>query len=232
LQALGGILNIKWVHNGIVTTGPYCTAQGLVAQIGELGVALILLLLAVHTFVSIVFQVGLKARGVAFGLVCLSFVFITLWVAIGAGIHKNYETPTPYWCWISPQFPGDRMAGETIWMWISILASIILYIPLYFWAEGFLSFDDGYKVHWRKSYQRVEYARRRSALRLLLYPISYSLMILPLTASELSHHHVPLAFTFFATSIFYLSGAVNVVLFLMIRPRLLLFPRPNQLDGQ
>ncbi|KAF8504697.1 hypothetical protein F5888DRAFT_1657772, partial [Russula emetica] len=27
LQAIDGILNIKWVHNGIVTTGPYCTAH-------------------------------------------------------------------------------------------------------------------------------------------------------------------------------------------------------------
>ena len=40
-------------------------------------------------------QVGLKARGVALSLVCLVCVFITLWVAIGAGIHNNYETPTP-----------------------------------------------------------------------------------------------------------------------------------------
>ena len=52
-------------------------------------------LLAVHTFVSVVLQVGLKARGIAFGMVCLASVFITLWIAIGAGIHKNYETPTP-----------------------------------------------------------------------------------------------------------------------------------------
>jgi hypothetical protein len=43
LQSIGGILNIRWAHNGIVTTGHYCTAQGLVEQIGELGVALITL---------------------------------------------------------------------------------------------------------------------------------------------------------------------------------------------
>ena len=40
-------------------------------------------------------QVGLNARGVALGLVCLACVFITLWVAIGAALHNNYETPTP-----------------------------------------------------------------------------------------------------------------------------------------
>jgi hypothetical protein len=43
LQAIGGVLNIRWAHNGIVTTGYYCTAQGIVEQIGELGVALIIL---------------------------------------------------------------------------------------------------------------------------------------------------------------------------------------------
>jgi hypothetical protein len=31
---------------------------------------------------------------------------------------------------------------------------------------------------------------------------------------------------------FYLSGVINVLLLLIVRPRLLLFPRPNELDGQ
>jgi hypothetical protein len=31
---------------------------------------------------------------------------------------------------------------------------------------------------------------------------------------------------------FYLSGAINVLLFLIIKPGLLLFPRPRQLDEQ
>jgi hypothetical protein len=40
---MGGVLDIKWAHNGIVTSGHYCTAQGIIQQIGELGVALITL---------------------------------------------------------------------------------------------------------------------------------------------------------------------------------------------
>ena len=43
LQAIGGILNIRWAHDGIITRGPYCTAQGIVKQMGALGVALITL---------------------------------------------------------------------------------------------------------------------------------------------------------------------------------------------
>jgi len=229
VQAAGGILNIRWAHNGIVTTGPYCTAQGIVEQVGELGVALIILLLAIHTFVAAVLQVGLKARGVALSLVCLACVFITLWVAIGPDIHRNYETPTPYWCWISPQFPRERFGGETIWMWIALFASAILYIPLYFWAEGFWSVDERYRFHWRDPDLRVGYTQRRATLRILLYPLAYSLVILPLTIArnvQFRLHNVPSAVTFSVVSFFNLSGAINVLLCLIVRPRLLLFPRP------
>ena len=41
-------------------------------------------------------QVGLHARGVAFGMVCLACLFIMLSIGISWGINKgNYDTPTP-----------------------------------------------------------------------------------------------------------------------------------------
>jgi hypothetical protein len=46
---------------------------------------------------------------------------------------------------------------------------------------------------------------------------------------QFGHHNVPSAVTFFGVSIFYLSGVINVVLFLIARPQLLLFPRPEEL---
>jgi hypothetical protein len=42
-QALGSAFDLRWAHDGIVTTGHFCTTQGIVQQIGELGVALITL---------------------------------------------------------------------------------------------------------------------------------------------------------------------------------------------
>jgi len=53
-------------------------------------------------------------------------------------------------------------------MWIALFASIILYIPLYFWVEGFWSFDEGYRFHWWSPDERVEYTQRRATLRMLL----------------------------------------------------------------
>jgi hypothetical protein len=43
VEALCGILNVRWANNGIVTAGSYCTAQGIVQQIGDVGVGLITL---------------------------------------------------------------------------------------------------------------------------------------------------------------------------------------------
>jgi len=233
LQAIDGILNARWAHNGIVTTGPFCTAQGIISQFGEVGVALITLLLTVHTFIAAVWEVGLKARGIAFGLVCLTCVFLVLWVAIGPDIHKHYETPTPYWCWISPKFPGERLGGEYIWLWIALFASAILNIPLYFWAEGFWSVENGYNFYRVDPDKRVRYPKRRAVLGMLLYPAAYSIVVLPLTIARwllFSGHHVSSAGTFFAISIFYLSGAINVVLFVFTRPELLLLHRPKKRD--
>ena len=63
------------------------------------------------------------------------------------------------------------------------------------------------------------------------YPIAYSFVVLPLSVArwlQFSNHiHVPSAATFFGVSMFNLSGAVNVLLFLIVRPELLLFTRPE-----
>jgi hypothetical protein len=211
LQAMGGILDVRWAHNGIVTTGSYCTAQGIIQQIGELGVALITLILTIHTFVVVIWSVGSRARYFAFGIVALATLFVALWVGLGNGLHKNFETPTPYWCWVGPANKGERLGGEYVWLWIALFASVILNIPLYIWAKDRLSVQ-------------LE--------RLLFYPLAYSIIVLPISITRWSmfshpNKNVPSAAAFFSVSIFNLSGAINVLLFLIFRPQLLLFTPPE-----
>jgi hypothetical protein len=95
------------------------------------------------------------ARLVDFGVVVLTYLFIALWVVIANLKYRNYDTPTPvhisrfchhrvlpltlfgkYWCWISPEYSHERIAGEYLWFWITLFASVIVYIPLYFWAKS------------------------------------------------------------------------------------------------
>ncbi|KAN0138425.1 hypothetical protein V8E53_003888 [Lactarius tabidus] len=232
LQAMGGILDVRWAHNGIVTIGPYRTAQGIIQQIGELGVALITLILTAHTFVVTLWKVGIGARHFAFGIVALATLYVALWVSIGNGIHKHYETPTPYWCWVGPAYKGERLAGEYVWLWTPLFASVIMYIPLYFWTKGRLSIDPEKWYKFRLSSESESddgYQMRRAALGMLFYPLAYSLVVLPLTIARWSlfnHKKVSSAATFFGVSVFNLSGAINVILFLIVRPQLLLFSPP------
>ncbi len=52
-------------------------------------------ILATHTFTLALWRVGTEARGFAFGIVALTWLFAGLWVGIGNGIHKDYEQPSP-----------------------------------------------------------------------------------------------------------------------------------------
>jgi hypothetical protein len=52
-------------------------------------------IIAVHTFVVALWDVGSRARHFAFGMVALTSLFVALWVGIGNGIHKNLAAPTP-----------------------------------------------------------------------------------------------------------------------------------------
>jgi hypothetical protein len=67
------------------------------------------------------------------------------------------------------------------------------------------------------------------AQNLASYPLAYSLVVLPLSIARwslFSHRNVSSAATFFGVSMFNLSGAINVLLLLVVRPRLLLFVPP------
>ncbi|KAH9061349.1 hypothetical protein EDB87DRAFT_1560305 [Lactarius vividus] len=236
LQALGGILDVRWAHDGIVTAGSYCRAQGVIQQSGELGVALITLIITVHTFVVALWNVKIiEARRFAFVIVALASLFVVLWVGIGNGIHKDFEAPTPYWCWIGDNYSAERLAGEYIWLWIALSASVIMYIPLYFWANGRLSVDPKKRYKFRLSECDDGYTQRRYALGMLSYPLAYFVVVLPISIVrwiEFRNKKIPpSAATFFTVSMFNLSGAINVLLFLIVRRELLLFSSPEEHSG-
>jgi len=112
---------------------------------------------------------------------------------------------------------------------VALFASVLFYPPLYFWAKGRLSVDEEkwYKFH-RKSDQAIEY--RRAALGMLLYPVTYSFIVLPLSVARWDNSASSAA-TFFGVTMFNLSGAINVFLFLTLKPDLLLFSRRDELEG-
>ena len=79
------------------------------------------------------------------------------------------------WCFISPHYQAERLAGTWVFMWLALFASVLFYIPLYFWKEGRLSVDENtwykFKFYKHKPHnfkQGAEYAHRRAAWGMLL----------------------------------------------------------------
>ncbi|KAJ7188935.1 hypothetical protein C8R46DRAFT_877398 [Mycena filopes] len=238
VQALGGVMDIQWVHTGVVILGPFCTAQGVVEQLGETTAAMTTLLIALFTFAGVWFRSG--STTVATMLVILVWLFVVLIIAIGNATHRGaFESPVPYWCWIGQQYLGYRLAGEYIWFWITLAVSILVYITLFLWARGNIQISDTawwrFSVHRRSSSAKMdaaERARRRRSYAMIAYPACYCLLLIPLSivrwvefAQERGGraNTIPAAATFAVSSVYRLSGALNVLLLLSTKPNSMLF---------
>ncbi|KAI0314284.1 hypothetical protein OF83DRAFT_1064113 [Amylostereum chailletii] len=238
VQAMGNVLDVRWVNIGKVFTGSYCNAQGIIQQFGELGVALSTLVITIHTFNSVFWRKGIHSRRIAYIVIATVWTFVALWVGIGSGVNDSedapYFTPTPYWCWISPRYSGERIGGEYLWLWAALFSSVLVYIPLYFWSQGMLSVDARrwwrFRVHRPLEVQDLE-GRRRRAYTILAYPFAYSVVVLPLSVVRFTDFglaargegNLPSIATFIVAFLYSLSGAVNVLLLVFTRPNLLLF---------
>lgn len=236
IQALGAVMDIKWVNEGKVYTGGYCTAQGVAQQLGEPGVAIATLIIAIHTFVVVLWG-KLKHRLLfAYIVVGCSWLFVILSTAISVSIHTSksqyYDTPTPYWCWIGANYNAERVGGEYFWLWLTLFVSVLLYVPLCFWARGNISVDPRYwwiiRVHKRSDMVSIDPdGWRRRSLGMIAYPLVYIVVVLPLSivrwASGFgsSTRHMSDVATFTTITIYSLSGIINVVLFLSTRSDLL-----------
>lgn len=240
LQAMGAVLDVKWVNEGKVYTGGYCTAQGIVQQLGETGVAMATLTIAIHTFIVVLWGKLKHQLVVAYVVVTFIWLYVILFVSISVSVHTRdstyYETPTPYWCWIGDghRFNAERIAGEYIWLWITLFGSILAYIPLFFWARGNItvSLEHWWHIRFHSNKENVQGidpdGRKRRSLGMIAYPLVYSVIVLPLsvvrwiTGFGSGARHMPSAATFIVIFIYNLSGVLNAILFLLTRTDLLL----------
>ncbi|KAJ7105417.1 hypothetical protein C8R43DRAFT_1046810 [Mycena crocata] len=239
IQAVGAVMDVHWVHDGKVAVGAFCTAQGVVQQLGETSVAITTLMITLFTFAGVWFRKGLGATSLATGLVGLAWLFVILMIAIGNGLHRGehnlYEAPTPYWCWIGQGFLGLRLAGEYVWFWITLGVSAAAYLTLFLWARGNITVSE--TTWWRCSVHRssadaADRGRRRNSYAMIAYPACYCVLVLPLSVVRWigfvqerggGTNNIPSAATFAVISLYGLSGALNVALLLNTRPNSVLF---------
>ncbi|KAG8941710.1 hypothetical protein FRC04_004123 [Tulasnella sp. 424] len=205
-------------------------------------------------------------------VVACIWIFLLLFVVIGYVVHKGAENrggtpyfgPTPFWCWIGSHYLGERIAGEYFWLWFCAFTSIVLYPFLFFMLRGNIDVDpDNWRrisFHHRSQDRifgnlsspthggrdaeaiRADRARNKEAMKMFWYPISYTILVGPLSinrwrssfkpSSNAGVEKLSIVPTSVVLFIFGLSGLCNVLLFLLTRPNLLLFNVRRRLREQ
>ncbi|KAJ7500658.1 hypothetical protein B0H11DRAFT_1800569 [Mycena galericulata] len=229
IQSSASILNAKWIHDMAVEIGTLCVVQGALKQISDVGLAFWTFIIALHTF-------------------CLVFLGITprpyvVWMTLiggwsGIGIlamtgpalldiaHRGpFYSISGYWCWINPDYVDERTTLDYMFMFMAGTFSFVLYTLVFFRMRGNIVVT-GTRVTFRKTAssewvgQHVESRTMSVARKMLLYPVAYTIVILPIAAarfSEWAGNDVPFEVTIFCDMVFLLSGIVNVTLFTTTR---------------
>jgi len=202
--------------------------------------------IAVYTFAIVWWRMEQRSLLFAWSVVGVIWTYNILFITLMAWRY-HWDAlfhPTPFWCWIGKYYIVQRLFAEYLWMWSALFLSFALYIPLFFWFQGYLTPDD--KIWWKFRFhtrsQRAGVAdsdvMRRRSMKMIAYPILYAFLVLPQSVirwlgfiQENTGRHVntiPSAATFAGRFIYGLSGICNVILFLKTRPNLLLMtPRPE-----
>ncbi|KAK0228900.1 hypothetical protein IW262DRAFT_1456114 [Armillaria fumosa] len=227
IQAIGGIMDIRWIAEASVTEGPFCTTQGIFKQLGDLGVALSTMSIAIHTFLVLVFKCYSQPK-VAPLVVALIWTFLGLVIGVSLAVHhrERYYGNTHYWCWITPEYRIEQIALEYGWVWFAASVNIMCYAMIALVLKGILLVD-GFKIRLRRRSDTsgvnsdfdgkigMSHSVQRSnaiAMQMLFYPAVYLVAIFPMSLVRwLSFFdvNVPFIATAFASILFSSSGILN-----------------------
>ncbi|KAI0262963.1 hypothetical protein BC834DRAFT_889872 [Gloeopeniophorella convolvens] len=240
LQAVGGLMNIRWAADASVHPGTYCSAQGAVKQLSDVGTALSMLAISIYTFVTLCFckahtddqtaeeKERERKRGILLTVIGLALLWASLallaTVNIGINGAQRFYGPAGYWCWIRDAFPVQRTATDFVFMWITAAFNTMIYAVLFIYFRGYIT-TNGWHMHISRRREPVStLGTRKEAYGLLFYPLVYMVNVLPLSAvrySTFAHHHVPFGVVIATDAVYLASGLFNVLLFALTRPFLL-----------
>jgi hypothetical protein len=271
-QALSFLLAFYWIsENKLVGPSPVCFAQGWLIQIGDLSSGIWVLAIAVHTFVGLVVQRTIPF-GIFVGLVLLVWIFCLVLTVVGPIQEQvNFFVPAGLWvnfhsqllnqlnkltyckCWIGEKHESDRLTLHYLWIFVSQLGSLVIYIAIFFYlrtriAESITtqqslsqdtpvtSVEPGYTKPptigttttivshpisdpFAVSRQKI----LRTARYMIVYPIAYILLTLPLAAgrvASMTGRKPPLMYYTVAGAMMACCGFVDVALYIYTRKAL------------
>ncbi|EPQ57650.1 hypothetical protein GLOTRDRAFT_137912 [Gloeophyllum trabeum ATCC 11539] len=226
MQVVGSIMNAKWVHEMAVTYEHFCTIQACIKQAADIGLALWSLIIAVHTF-NVLFLRLEVPRVALYVTIVGGWSTVAALVIAGPATSSNQDGPfygiSGYWCWITDLYATKRFVLDYMIMFISALLSFVLYALIFLRLRGILIVE-GRHISFRvrpalsgSLGNRMNESYVASVTRrMLLYPIAYTIIILPIAVVrfvEWSGHNVSFSLTIACDTVYLFSGAINAILF-------------------
>ncbi|KAG8765978.1 hypothetical protein FRC12_007154 [Ceratobasidium sp. 428] len=234
IQGSAFAMNLRWAADGGMQHSAACTAQGSVSQFGDLGGALWYVMfvgtwfvprtqldvidrslaIAYYTF-SLLFLLQKPPVWITCALLIVGWIVILVLPILGPTAIENVEERGHFygisgaWCWIGDGYQMERFIYVYMWIFLSLLSSIVLYGLVYLRFSGRLVYDQG-KILWKRpgappngvsihisgvsgesasnstrligsdgEFTGVGKHLKQVAKRLMFYPVVYSLVTVP-----------------------------------------------------
>lgn len=228
-QAAAFLVSFYWIaKDAILAPTSACKAQGFLLHMGDIASAFFVLAIAIHTYWTAVMSRRVPYRVFAWILVILwlGVIFLTV---IGLAIHQeSYFVRAGAWCWISSDYEPERLGLHYFWLFLSEFGLIVLYVITFFQlrhkTRTLFSEDRnaGVSVTNQKSIDAVN----RITTLMMLYPLMYVVLTLPLSAARMwsmaRHGESPSNVTDCVTGALLAScGWVDCLLYTLTREKLL-----------
>ncbi|KAL1957833.1 hypothetical protein VTO42DRAFT_5398 [Malbranchea cinnamomea] len=226
-EALGFLFSLHWVHRDALTANTgVCFAQGWLLQIGDPSSGLFVFAIAIHTFVTVVLRRKIPYP-VFVGCIVAMWLFCLLLVGIpSARYRKDAFAPTGPWCWLNEKYEAERLWLHYFWIFFAEFGSIVLYAILFFYLRrrvvAAAMLGDAQTRH----VQRL----RRVTGYMVLYPLAYLILSLPLAAGRMAAYggnKTGIAYYCATGALIASSGWVDVVMYAFTRRALLTDSQPS-----
>jgi len=245
IQCVGTAMSARWVAENRIVEDTFCSFQGAVKQLGNVGTAFWTFMIAFHLFNLLFLRSVATTRIVSTATIVAGWAIVLVVVIAGPAVIQK-PTLGPYfgisgdWCWITDAYPAEQTYLEYFFEYLAAALGLIFYSLILLRIRGNLTAAKG-KWHLRfvpsgQSWQlnvgrdAIDASMTKVARTMVWYPVAYTFVLVPITAvrlTEFAGGSVP-EWAFIPTDIiFNLTGFVNVMLFLLTRR---IFPDAEELD--
>ncbi|KAL4874637.1 G protein-coupled glucose receptor regulating Gpa2-domain-containing protein [Aspergillus karnatakaensis] len=226
-QSLAFLICAKWyAENKIEASSAACFLQGFWLQIGDPASGIFVLAIAFHTFYLV--AMGRKLSYKAFVSIVIGlWVFVAILVIIPLASHgADVFVPAGAWCWISEDYEPIRLWTHYVWIFLAEFGTVCLYAVLWFQLRRRIKQSAILGSSHIESLKRL----RRVVGYMVIYPIAYIVLSLPLAAGRMAtaRGNTPgVVYFCVAGALITSSGLVDVLLYTLTRKNLILESEPS-----